>query len=140
MSATTRTSRTSVLPSPTPPCRPSIGGLTHTFSPVPAQTTPTQWGMLKTYKPCLLRYPLRVWPHPVHQSRAAFCRPDTRILNRHRRPLGYIDVSALKRRWEKGETNPVCPVLASCHFQFRRTNIRHLFLYWIGYRMTRFRT
>jgi len=28
------------------------------------------------------------------------------ILNRHRRPLGYIDVSALKRRWEKDEINP----------------------------------
>jgi len=28
------------------------------------------------------------------------------ILNRHRRPLGYIDVSALKKRWEKGEIDP----------------------------------
>jgi len=28
------------------------------------------------------------------------------ILNQHRRPLGYIDVSSLKRRWEKGEINP----------------------------------
>jgi len=28
------------------------------------------------------------------------------ILNRHRRPLGYIDFSALRTRWEKGEINP----------------------------------
>jgi len=28
------------------------------------------------------------------------------LLNKHRRPLGYIDASALKQRWEKGEINP----------------------------------
>lgn len=68
--------------------------------------------MLKLYKLCLLRYPLWVWPHPIHQSRAA---SGTRILNRHRRPLGYIDVSALKKRWEKGEINPVRPVIVTYH-------------------------
>jgi len=66
--------------------------------------------------------------------------PRTRILNRHRRPLGYIDVSALKKRWEKGEINPVRPVLVTYHFPCRTFDMRRPFLRWIGYRMTKFRT
>lgn len=75
--------------------------------------------MLKPDKLCLLRHPLRIWPHSVHQSGAA-----GRILNRHRRPLGYIDVSALKTRWEKGEINPVRRALATYHFQCKTFDIR----------------
>lgn len=84
--------------------------------------------MLKLYKLCLLRNPLWVWPHPIHQSRAA---SGTRILNRHRRPLGYIDVSALKKRWEKGEINPVRPVLVTYHFKYRTFDMRRSFLRWV---------
>ena len=56
----------------------------------------------------------------------------TRILNSHRRPLGYIDVSALKKRWEKGETNTVRPVLVTYHFQYRTFDMRRSFLRWVG--------
>jgi len=51
---------------------------------------------------------------------------NTRILNRHRRPLGYIDVSALKKRWEKGEINPVRPVIVTSHVKYRMFDMRSL--------------
>ena len=30
-----------------------------------------------------------------------------RVLNRNRRPLGYVDVAKLKKVWESGKANPV---------------------------------
>ena len=30
-----------------------------------------------------------------------------RVLDKHRKPLGYIDVAALKTKWEAGEASPV---------------------------------
>ena len=35
-----------------------------------------------------------------------------RVLDRNRKPLGYLDVAALKQKWEAGEANPVrfCPL------------------------------
>ena len=32
-----------------------------------------------------------------------------RVLTDDRKPLGYIDVVALKKKFEAGEANPVCP-------------------------------
>ena len=38
-----------------------------------------------------------------------------RILSNQRKPLGYIDVASLKKKWEAGEANPVgaCSLLHS---------------------------
>lgn len=30
------------------------------------------------------------------------------VLDRNRRPLGYLDVAQLKAKWEAGQANPVC--------------------------------
>jgi hypothetical protein len=31
-----------------------------------------------------------------------------RILDRHRKPVGYIDANALKNAWEAGDIDAVC--------------------------------
>lgn len=41
-----------------------------------------------------------------------------RVLDRHRKPLGYLDVPALKKKWEAGEADPVCPHYSS-HLRLR---------------------
>lgn len=33
--------------------------------------------------------------------------PFNSVLDRHRRPLGYVDVSTLKEHWERGNADPV---------------------------------
>jgi len=33
------------------------------------------------------------------------------VLDRRRRPLGYVDVTKLKEIWEAGQANPVCIIL-----------------------------
>jgi hypothetical protein len=37
------------------------------------------------------------------------------VLDDNRRPLGYIDVVALKSRWEAGGADPVCGLVSSRH-------------------------
>lgn len=40
-----------------------------------------------------------------------------RVLDRHRKPLGYLDVAALKGKWEAGQASPVrSPNHISCLF------------------------
>jgi hypothetical protein len=38
------------------------------------------------------------------------------VLNKSRKPIGYLDVAALKRKWEAGEADPV---RAPTHFAYR---------------------
>lgn len=44
-------------------------------------------------------------PSPIHNVLLLAIR--CRVLDRHRKPLGYLDVPALKAKWEAGEAKPV---------------------------------
>lgn len=48
-----------------------------------------------------------------------------RVLTKERRPLGYIDVAALKAKWEAGRADPVCSITFSSMSQL--TLVMHLY-------------
>lgn len=61
-----------------------------------------------------------------------------RVLNKDRRPLGYVEVSKLKQLWESGQAKPVCLVviiLPNIHCGFSH-DVECL----IRYRATKFRS
>lgn len=96
--------------------------LTFDSIPGPAITTGIlhicEWSYISSIRACVRT---RLLTHPVRKISNLVRILDFKsalhlsVLNRRRRPLGYVDVAKLKGEWTAGRANPVCFSLCLYH-------------------------